>query len=512
MRKICYSWIGDHDLNYITNKSKGAEGPIIALLNSKYCKDFNELSLLYDLHRKSDVEKYIEFLKSNFKFKMHFNLCNLKDPTDYNEIYMSVRNVIDKTILDSDKSEFKFHFHTSPGTSQMSSIWLLLAKTIYPAVLYQSHYNPESKTQHVKIADVPFNIDIEFLPDLKKKADVILLENWIKVPEYNKIIHQSDLMAAINKKALKIAAHDVPVLILGETGTGKELFAKMIHENSSRVKLPMQTVNCASIQETTANAMLFGWSKGAWTGSVGEGKGKFVECNNGILFLDEIGDLSVETQTKLLRALQEGEIQRVGDGKVFKIDVRVIAATNKDLPKMIAEGKFREDLFHRINVGIINLPPLRERGNDIGLIAGKFLDEINKKFDRNLIYKYKHKKFSINAKKFMLNYSWPGNVRELYHTIERACMWSENDTIDENIMQDAIFKMGSKSQSKSDLDQLSRKTPVNLEHEITEIKKNYIQKALEISNGNKTEASRLLGYKNYQTLAYDIEKLGITID
>ncbi|HBC76801.1 MAG TPA: hypothetical protein DC017_18520, partial [Candidatus Wallbacteria bacterium] len=211
---------------------------------------------------------------------------------------------------------------------------------------------------------------------------------------------QMNAIWVLLSKTRKLAAHNVSVLITGETGTGKELLAKAIHAASLRKDKKMLTLNCAAIQETTANATLFGWSKGAWTGACGEGLGYFLECSGGTIFLDEIGELSLETQTKLLRAIQEGEVQRVGDGRVLNADVRIIAATHKNLLELVRNGKFREDLYYRLNVFAVELPPLRKRGEDITLIAEKFLGAINDKNDK--IPGYTAKKLSANARQLLI--------------------------------------------------------------------------------------------------------------
>ncbi|MEQ8170232.1 MAG: sigma 54-interacting transcriptional regulator [Candidatus Eremiobacterota bacterium] len=507
MKSICLSWIGDQDLNYVSIENSGV-GPVNALLQSKYASAFDEVHLFCDQHRKEDTEKYILSHKNNKSILFH--KCDLDNPTDYKKIYEIVIKYL-KNLEQKYKSQINWHFHTSPGTSQMSSIWLLLGKTRHPATLYQSYYDKETKKQYVKILDIPFNIEMEFIPELKKKADIELLNNWGNIPEYLCIIHKSEIMKNLLNKAYKIAAHYVPVLILGETGTGKELFARAIHASSIRKDKKIMVLNCSAIQETTANATLFGWSKGAWTGSYGEGKGLFQECNGGTLFLDEIGDLNIETQTRILRTLQYGEIQRVGDGKVSTVDVRVIAATNKNLIKMVNEGTFREDLFHRINVGILNLPPLRKRKEDIILLAEHFLTEINEKFSRDqAIYSYNHKKFSMGTKNFMVNYYWPGNIRELYHTIERACIWSDSEVIDEKDFKDSVVNFSKGNYMNSTEIELNE--PVNLEEITDNLKKKYIEKALEVTGKNKAQAAKLLGYKNYQTLSNHMKSLGSSDD
>ncbi len=505
MISIFLSWIGINDLDYITKVNTGV-GPLIALFQSDYSRDLDEIHLLYNQYRKDDAERYINYLKEHYDKKFVFHECDLENPTDYTGIYKIVRTILNE-IENNYTSDIRWHFHTSPGTSQMSSIWLLLGKTKYPAILYQSHIDRETKEQHVRVVEIPFNIELEFIPDLKKKSDKKLVDSWGNIPEYTSIIHQSKIMSNLLDKAYRIALYDVPVLMLGETGTGKELFAKAIHKSSSRASKKMLTLNCAALQETTVNATLFGWSKGAWTGSIGTGKGLFQECDGGTLFLDEVGDLSPEIQTKLLRAIQEGEVQRVGDGKITRVDVRVIAATNKNLMNMVIEGTFREDLFHRLNVGFLKLPPLRERTEDISLISEHFLKEINEKFAINQLL-YKHKSFSLGTKKIMCNYSWPGNIRELYHTIERACIWTDEEIIDEENFKSSITIL----HGNDNIGEMRLTNPVDLEKLVGELKKKYIKKALEVTNNNKSQTARLLGYKSYQSLTYDLEKLQISID
>ena len=502
MKSVLLSWIGFNDLNYVKNKEAGV-GPVIALLQSDYSINLDEIYLLHNNSRKEDTKKYISHIKETYKDKkINFHECLLENPTDYEKIYKIALKLIEE-IKKKNKEEIKWHFHTSPGTSQMSSIWLLLAKTKYPATLYQSYKDKISEKQHVKIVDVPFNIALEFIPELKKKADRELVETWNEIPEFTRIIHKSDVMKELLNKAHRIAVHEVPVLILGETGTGKELFSEAIHKGSGRAEKEMKTLNCAAIQETTATAQLFGWKKGAFTGAIKDSKGLFEVCNGGTLFLDEIGDLSLETQTRLLRAIQYGEIQKIGDHETIKVDVRIIAATNKNLMKMVIEGTFREDLFHRINVGILNIPPLRERREDIGLIADHFLNEINDKFSKNQkIFSYKHKKFSENTKNFIKNYSWPGNVRELYHTLQRACIWSDSEVINEKEIKNSIITFPENSELQEIKLDITR--PINLKEHLEELKKKYIERALQITNGNKTQAAELLGYNSYQTLSYNI--------
>jgi two-component system response regulator AtoC len=212
----------------------------------------------------------------------------------------------------------------------------------------------------------------------------------------------------------KIAVHDVTVLINGESGTGKELVAACIHDHSNRREGPFIKLNCASLAANLLESELFGHEKGAFTGAVSSHTGKFELAHKGTLFLDEIGEMSMATQVKMLRVIQEKEFERVGGTKSVKVDVRLISATNRNLMAAIKSGIFREDLYFRLNVINLLLPPLRERKEDIILLSGSFLDKFNKKFNRKI------KDFSREAIKELMNYNWPGNVRELENTIARA--------------------------------------------------------------------------------------------
>src|ERR671917_1660125 len=237
------------------------------------------------------------------------------------------------------------------------------------------------------------------------------------------IISDSPEMESVKKLILKVAKSNSTVLIRGESGTGKELIARSIHQNSPRASEVFQAVNCAAINENLLESELFGHEKGSFTGAHAEKKGLFEVADKGTLFLDEIGELDVSMQAKLLRALQEREIRRVGGTRAIKIDVRVVAATNRDLRAMVGDGRFRDDLYYRINVLSIDVPPLRERREDIDLLIDYFI----KKHTRNTSRLVRG--ITPDARRLMNDYSWPGNVRQLESAIERAILLAESDHI-----------------------------------------------------------------------------------
>jgi PAS domain S-box-containing protein len=280
-----------------------------------------------------------------------------------------------------------------------------------------------------------------------------------KVDDFNSEIHK--LKEALNKKnaiiardanvkkllisADRIASHDTTVLISGETGTGKEVFAEYIHNNSSRKNKKLVKVNCGAIPETLIESELFGYEKGAFTGANNKGKiGLFEEANGGTIFLDEIGELPMSMQAKLLRVIQEREIQRIGGVETTKIDVRIITATNKNLAHMSDMGDFRKDLFYRLNIIPLEIPPLRLRRDDIVPLVDSFKEKLNEKYSGN-------KKFSKEVYEIFLKYNWPGNIRELKNVVERIYVMSNTDFMDIEDVPNEVYKEKNKNSSSDSM-------------------------------------------------------------
>ncbi|MBI4747805.1 MAG: sigma-54-dependent Fis family transcriptional regulator [Acidobacteria bacterium] len=308
------------------------------------------------------------------------------------------------------------------------------------------------------------------------------------------IIGQSEQMERLKKLILKVAASDETVLIRGESGTGKELIAKALHKNSPRTGQTFQAVNCAAINENLLESELFGHEKGSFTGAYAEKKGLFEMADKGTLFLDEIGELNVNLQAKLLRALQEGEIQRVGATKTIKIDVRVVTATNRDLEAMVKDGKFREDLYYRLNVIPIEVPPLRSRRGDILVLAEYFL----KKQIRGSQPAFK---FSPEALRLLQNYTWPGNVRQLESAIKRAVLLCESDRIEVEDLPLEIRQATDRS-----VEFHFKLPPEGISFE--EVERSLIIQAMDQTDWNITRAARLLGL-TFRTLQYRLEKFNL---
>lgn len=308
-------------------------------------------------------------------------------------------------------------------------------------------------------------------------------------------------MQSLKSQAQILAEREVPVLIYGETGTGKELFARAIHNASERSSKPFIAVNCGGVPLDLVDSVLFGHKKGAFTGAVADKPGVFEQANGGTLFLDEFGELDHSVQVRLLRVLQEGQFTPVGGHKEQYTDVRLITATHRNLMKSVTEGSFREDLFYRIAIGVLHLPPIRAREGDLLYLADKLLARLGEK-DSTL----SDKKLTPEAKNIILSHTWRGNVRELQSTLLRSALWCEIDSITAEDMHQAIFQMPDQDTSILNKDISSG---IDIQNILGEVASHYIRKALERSGQNKTRAARLLGLKNHQTLTNWMEKYGV---
>lgn len=316
--------------------------------------------------------------------------------------------------------------------------------------------------------------------------------------EVNGIIGKSPAMNELMDMLAMVAPSEATVLITGESGTGKELIARSLHYNSPRKDHPLVIVNCAAITETLLESELFGHEKGAFTGADKRREGRFMQADQGTIFLDEIGETSATMQAKLLRVLQEKEIQRVGGDQMLEVDVRIVAATNRDLEAEVAKGRFREDLFYRLNVMAIPVPPLRRRRDDIPLLAHHFL----KKYARQ--NRKSAKGFAPMAMDMLLKYHWPGNVRELENAVERAVVLMTGDHVTEKQLPLSIFR------TYSDREALTVSMPQATDgyRSLEEIEKEAILATLKATDGNKSETARRLGITR-KTLHNKLKSYGV---
>jgi DNA-binding NtrC family response regulator len=302
----------------------------------------------------------------------------------------------------------------------------------------------------------------------------------------SEMIASSPKMVEIYKTVSQVAPKDTTVLIEGETGTGKELIARLIHRYSTRADQPFLAVDCGAIAPTLIESELFGAVRGAYTGSDRDRVGVFEAANRGTVFLDEIGEVDQTFQLKLLRFLQEREIRPVGSPKSRQIDVRVVAATNRDLQKLVEDGKFREDLWYRLAVIRIQVPPLRERRGDVPLLAQYFVERSNSRFNTNA-------KLTESGVRALEEYTWPGNVRQIQHTIERLCILTSAGRIDRDAVEQAIDSMEPREHSSESL---------------ADTEAEQIRKVLAAAGGNKSRAAKILGIER-KTLYRKLERMGL---
>lgn len=409
----------------------------------------------------------------------------LSDPTDYRAILTHLRSHL-RTIL-NEQSDASFFIAVASGTPQMHACWVLLAASgdIPAKILHVRPPRFVTKDQSV-VSEVDLSADEfpsvrarirvpEGIPD-EGRPDLALA-----VRQLNIVGDHESIRAAI-EIAAALATSDAPILIRGETGTGKELFARLVHVLSGRPKDRFVAINCAAIPEDLVESVLFGHRKGAFTGAVRDQLGKFDLANGGTLFLDELAELPLAAQAKLLRVLQDGMVEPVGADGPHEVDVRVVAATNRDVAKAIKSGAFRKDLYYRLNVGEIVLPPLRDRRSDIPKLALQVLDRVNASMRSP-------KRLSQGALARLQGHLWPGNVRDLQNVIERSVRLCRTQVLD---AEDLLI---SEPITHADpLDALPEPHPgFSLDKFISSARKQLILRAIEIANGNQSEAARLLG-------------------
>jgi len=355
-----------------------------------------------------------------------------------------------------------------------------------PVVLLTAYGTVEGAVQAMKEGAFDF-IQKPFSLEVLREVVFKALYPKEEVRKVRRIITQNHQMLHLLEMAKEVAKSSAPVLITGESGTGKELLARYIHEGSPRANFPFVAINCAALPEGLLESELFGYERGAFTGAVAQKKGKFELANGGTILLDEISEMPLSLQAKLLRVLQEGEIDRLGGLKPIRVDVRPIATSNCDLLQRIKEGKFREDLYFRLNVVHLRLPPLRERKEDIPLLAEYFLERYSRLNQKHL------KGIEKEAMKKLMEYHWPGNVRELENVIHRAVLLAKSDLIrSEEIILEEIGFNG---------DHLS---PRNLK----ELEKALILETLRKVNWNKAKAAKLLGI-TARTIRNKLKEYGI---
>jgi DNA-binding NtrC family response regulator len=484
VQRLLFAWVGRADLKASSDGGAGGLGPIAEAATKL---SFDELHLLYN-YPDAEVVGYPEWLATRSAASVSLHSVELSGPTQHREIYEAAVATCNRVIAGrADSCEVTFHL--SPGTPAMHAVWILIAKTRISAALIES-----SKERGVVSVAVPFDISAELIPDI---VGAQLAELTSGTPPdlagFKDIIHRSKEMGRVLDQAARVAPWGVPVLIEGESGTGKELLARAIHDASGR-KGKLIPINCGAIPSELVESVLFGHERGSFSGASELRVGMFETANRGTLFLDELGELPRDAQVKLLRALQQGEITRIGKAEPIKVDVRLIAATNRSLMEEVAAHRFREDLFYRLAVAVLRLPALRDRKGDLPLLVDHLLSHVNQ---QSKVQGFQEKKLSPGAKNLLSAHGWPGNVRELENTLSRAVIWSVGPTISAEEMRSALLTPP--SQRGGDILHRPLGEGLKLLELLQEVARHYLKRAMDESDNNKTKAAALVGLPSYQT-------------
>lgn len=457
-------------------------GPILSLVQAK---SFAHIILFSTPGTEQNTLRTIEALRLlRPAVEVEVRNIPLDDPTDYIAILKSLRTHFRD--LTEQYPKARYFIAVASGTPQMHACWVLLtASGEIPA--HVLHIRPHRFVSKDRPAVSEIDLSSLDFPVVRANLGGIGVPDTAP-PDVGIAIQQLGIVGdhPAMQQALEIATilaqSAVPILILGETGTGKELFARLIHRLSGRPSDRFVPLNCAAIPKELVESILFGHKRGAFTGAIQDQKGKFDLANGGTLFLDELVELPLATQAKLLRVLQDGYVEPLGDKKPHKVDVRIIAATNQDVGKAIKQGQFRQDLYYRLNVGEIRLPPLRERRSDIPKIALQVLDRVNATLK-------KPKRLAPDAQMRLQNHSWPGNVRDLENVIERSVRLARRDVLEADDLM-----IGEPVTSADPLTILPEpQNGFSLEEYLASARKQLILRALETVRGNQSEAARLLG-------------------
>lgn len=497
MARVLLAWIGKADLKAASGDLTVGDGPIAQALTARA---FDHAVLLSDHRAEDEVTRFTRWLAGKTKASLVVRQQTLSSPTNHADIYRAVTAEIPR-VLEEHGSRTKLTFHLSPGTPAMAAIWIIVAKTRFEAALIES-----SKEAGVRDVEVPFELAAEFIPEVIRRADEDLerVSQGLRPeePKFGDILHRSEAMKRLVRRARQAAPYAAPILIEGESGTGKELLAAAIHEESPRKGKPFVPVNCGAIPKDLVESEFFGHTKGAFTGAAATHDGYFKQADQGTLFLDEVGELPLDAQVKLLRALQQKKVRPIGGKEDLSVDVRVIAATNRDLLEEVRAGRFREDLYYRLAVLVLKVPPLREREGDIGPLLDWLLGKLNAEMAAQS--GGAQKKLSAGAKNVLLRHPWPGNVRELEATLLRAFVWSKGPVIDEAEAREAIA--GSPTAPAEAILGRPLGEGFDLEAVIGEVARHYLTRAMREAEGSTTKAAPLVGLPSYQTLKNWLKK------
>ncbi|MFW6180300.1 MAG: sigma 54-interacting transcriptional regulator [Spirochaetota bacterium] len=502
--RILLTFVGAHD----PYNPDGTRGPVLSYLGARPAR---RVYFFYNtpeyLRRARETAGIIQEEGTASKFS--YVQVDPESPVDYESLFRDMARRVEEVARENEDGFPRYVILTDSGTPQMQTCWVLLVSSgMFDAELVQGvpprfaggAYKP--RTVNLRAVDFPIV--------LRPPREELLYEEpgqGVEPPAggeaardtqappggagryWSALIGTEPCFTRAKNEALRVARYDLSVLLAGETGSGKELFARLIHEHSARRSGPFVAINCSAVSQQIAESELFGHRRGAFTGAVSDREGFFALADGGTVFLDEVGDLPPELQPKLLRVLEAGTYSPVGESRELKTDVRVIAATNKDLEARASEGAFRLDLLTRLREYSLAVPPLRERRNDTPLLIRHFLDEWNRRYAEG-------KRLHPDVHSFLLCYDWPGNVRELRNTVFRMCAASPADEITPFYLPPNLkeFFRGSKGQAGSGGGASAPgSSGVDLKRLLLETEKAYYLKALETAEGNRARAARLLG-------------------
>jgi len=497
---ILLTWLGNRDLENMEQEHNAA----IVTLATKSSIPFDKIVILSNKDE-AKWDKFERFLKKRMATINRPNQdiqvykVNITSPIDYK----SINKVTERWLTKLSEEADTLSINLTSGTPAMTTLSVLVGKGKTNVQFLQA--TPQNELEYV---DIPIDFGKEYIKSAAKNIANFATSLPKIEKAFSELTVHSALMTEVVEKAKRIARSEVPALILGETGTGKELMANAIHQASLRKNKSIRTINCGALAENLVDSTLFGHKKGAFTGAEKDHLGLFEQADGGTLFLDEVGELTPAIQVKLLRALQQGEVNRLGDTKTINVNVRVIAATHQDLLRLVSEGKFREDLYYRLAVGIIEMPALRERSDDIPEIVKQLTSQINKAGSKHP--EYISKNISENGIKFILSQPWQGNIRELWSTLNRAFLWSDSQVITEKDLADTIINRT--AMSNDDKINLSFNDKLDIVQLTEKFQKKYIEAALKASGNVKKQATKILGLKDHQTLSNWMKRLGISPD
>jgi len=495
--KTLYTWLGNTDIENM-QKDCNAAVSSIALKNTV---PFDRI-FIFANNWENSWQPYEYWLKKRLTTSgrpadnVKIFKANIISPIDYPSIIKETEKWLAKLSQESDE----LYINLTSGTPAMSAASVLVGKG-----KANSYFLQVGRDNQLIVVDIPVDFGKTYLKSAAKSIAHKAVNAPSPLKPFGQFVANSQAMKVLMHKAKRMAASELPTLILGETGTGKELLANAMHIASLRADKTLKTINCGALPESLVDSILFGHVKGAFTGADKEHLGLFEQADGGTLFLDEVGELTPAVQVKLLRALQQGEITKVGDNKTTTVDVRIIAATHRNLIELVDKNEFREDLFYRLAVGLLDIPALRNRREDIEPLVIELVGEINLAASKHPNYKCKN--ISESAIKLISSQRWPGNIRELWNTLNRAFLWTDKEKITENDINDALIIRPS-IQKNTNIN-LTLGQQVNISDILDIQRKKYLEAAMKACGNNKSKAANMLGLKSHQVLTKWLKDLAI---